>query len=162
MLLGVLDLVEVQLDRLGEITQRLRVRAALAGHIDLKTLRHVPVFFLVYGSGEISRRIHVPSVASPRSFVCPTARDADRPEVPSGPPHTARWTAPLSRFVVQRDDDLRDLTGHGSATCRDRSVAHYGDSNVRRSAPTRRSAACPRPWAYFIGISTTVHTVRTA
>ena len=43
MLLGVLDLVEVQLDRLSEIAQRLRDRAALAGHVDLKALRHVPV-----------------------------------------------------------------------------------------------------------------------
>ena len=65
MLLRVLDLVEVQLNRLGEIAQRLRDRAALAGHIDLETLRHVPVFFLVHGSGEVSWRIHNPSVASP-------------------------------------------------------------------------------------------------
>ena len=65
MLLGVLDLVEVQLDRLSEIAQCLRDRAALAGHVDLKALRHVPVFFLVHGSGEVSWRIHNPSVASP-------------------------------------------------------------------------------------------------
>ncbi len=54
MLLGVLDLVEVQLDRLGESTRRLRDRAALVGDIDLETLRHVSAFFLVDGSGEVA------------------------------------------------------------------------------------------------------------
>ena len=117
MLLGVLDLVEVQLDRLGETAQRLRDRAALAGHIDLEALRHVPVFFLVYGSSEVSRRIHNPSVASPRSFVCPTARDADRPELPRG------------------------SLSHGAMDSTAR-------SDARRPAPTRRSPAYPRPWAY--------------
>ena len=138
MLLGVLDLVEVQLDRLGETAQRLRDRAALAGHIDLEALRHVPVFFLVYGSGEVSRRIHNPQCGiSPilrlpnctrcgqpggaewlslarrvdstayRYRTIDEARSGQHRRVPNPVPR-----APPSRFVVQRDDDLRNLPGH--------------------------------------------------
>jgi len=57
-LLGVFDLIEVQLDRLGEIAQGFGDRAALAGHIDLKALRHVPVLFLVHSGGEVPRGAH--------------------------------------------------------------------------------------------------------
>lgn len=57
-LLGVFDLVEVQLDRLGEIAQGFGDRATLAGHIDLKALCHVPVLFLVYRSSEVPGSAH--------------------------------------------------------------------------------------------------------
>ncbi len=68
-LLGVVDLVEVQFDCLGEIAQGFGDRAALACHIDLEALRHVPVLFLVYSGGEVPRGAHVSSVASSTSSV---------------------------------------------------------------------------------------------
>ena len=55
---GVIDLVKVERDSLGEIAQGFIDRTALAGDIDLKTLRHIPVFFLMYGSGQVPRRTH--------------------------------------------------------------------------------------------------------
>ncbi len=60
--LGFIDLIEVERDSLGEVAQRLLNRAALAGHVDLKTLCHVPVLFLVYGGSEVPRCAHDPSV----------------------------------------------------------------------------------------------------
>ncbi len=117
MLLGVLDLVEVQLDRLGETAQRLRDRAALAGHIDLKTLGHVPVFYLVHGCGEILRRIHNLQCGSSPILGLPDARDSDRPE-------GAGWLA---------------LRGVGCSPRLPGSARRHGaDSNALRPAPIRR------------------------
>jgi len=97
-LLGILDLVEVQLDRLGETTQRFRDRAALAGHIDLETLRHVPVFFLVYGSGEVSRRIHNPQCGiSPILRLLHCARLAGDPRPGGAWDRGYRTTGPATR-----------------------------------------------------------------
>lgn len=61
MLLRVIDLVKIEADSLGEIAQGLVDRAALAGHVDLETLRHVPVLFLMYCGGQVPRRVHGPN-----------------------------------------------------------------------------------------------------
>ncbi len=106
MLLRALDLVEVQLDRLGEIAQRLRDRAALAGHIDLETLRHVPVFFLVHGSGEVSRRIH-----NPKCCISPILRLPDCTRCPSCP--FVRYTRPNSCSACSSSSRAREI-----AACR--------------------------------------------
>lgn len=53
MALWVIDLFEIESDSLGEVAQGFVDRTALASDVDLKTLRHVPVLFLVYGGGQV-------------------------------------------------------------------------------------------------------------
>ncbi|MGH3793032.1 MAG: hypothetical protein ACRDQ9_19980 [Pseudonocardiaceae bacterium] len=45
-----------QLDCLNEMAQGFGDRVTLAGYVGLKTLRHIPVFFLVDRGGDVSRR----------------------------------------------------------------------------------------------------------
>lgn len=56
--LRVIDLFEVESDSLGEVAQGLVDRTALASDVDLKTLRQVPVLFLMYGGGQVPNGIH--------------------------------------------------------------------------------------------------------
>lgn len=83
----VVDLVKVEGDSLGEIAQGFLDRAALAGDVDLKTLRDVPVLFLMYGGGQVPMGTHGPQCdtlnAVPSSY---SARDA---------PHHALGGRPL-------------------------------------------------------------------
>lgn len=67
--LGVVDLIEVQGDSLREIAQGFLDRVALAGYIDLKTLRYVPVVFLVDRGGQVARGTHGLSVTLESRFV---------------------------------------------------------------------------------------------
>lgn len=67
--LGVVDLIEVEGDRLREIAQGFLDRVALAGYIDLKTLRYVPVLFLVDRGGQVARGTHGLSVTLESRFV---------------------------------------------------------------------------------------------
>lgn len=62
MSLRIIDLVEIERDSFGEVAQGFLDCAALAGDIDLKALRDVPVFFLVYGDRQVPGRIHESSV----------------------------------------------------------------------------------------------------
>ena len=56
--LRVVDLLEVERNSLGEVAQGLIDRRALAGDVDLETLRHVTVLFLMYGGGQVPRGAH--------------------------------------------------------------------------------------------------------
>ena len=69
--LGVIDLIEVKRDSLREVTQGFVKCAALASHIDLKTLRYVPVLFPVHRGGQVARCAHVLSVTLHGSVVVP-------------------------------------------------------------------------------------------
>jgi hypothetical protein len=60
--LWVVDLIEVEGDSLREIAQGFLDRVALAGYIDLKTLRYVPVLFPVDRGGQVARHAHGLSV----------------------------------------------------------------------------------------------------
>ena len=56
--LWVIDLFEVQSDSLGEVALGFVDRTALASDVDLKTLCHVPVLFLMYGGGQVPSGAH--------------------------------------------------------------------------------------------------------
>ncbi len=82
--LWVFDLFEVESDSLGEVAQGLVDRTALASDVDLKALRHLPVLFLMYGSGQVPSGAHRSQCDTP---------DA----VPSSLPRQGR--APTQRWV---------------------------------------------------------------
>ncbi len=52
----------VDLDSFRKIARSFLDRVALAGYIDLKTLRYVPVLFLMHSGGQVARRAHGLSV----------------------------------------------------------------------------------------------------
>jgi hypothetical protein len=60
--LWIIHLIEVERDSLREVAQSFVDGAALAGLIDFKALRYVPVFFLVYRGGQGATRGHSFSV----------------------------------------------------------------------------------------------------
>jgi hypothetical protein len=66
--LRIVDFFEVERNSLGEVAQGLIGGAALAGYVDLKTLRHLPVLFLMYCGGQVPRGAHGSSVAPSTPF----------------------------------------------------------------------------------------------
>ena len=73
--LRIIHLIKVERDSLREVAQSFVDGAALAGHIDLKALRYVPVFFLVYRGGQGATRGHSFSV-TPNGLVVVPAQGA--------------------------------------------------------------------------------------
>ena len=120
--LWVIDLFEVQSDSLGEVAQGFVDRMALAGDVDLKTLRHVPVFFLMYGGGQVPSGAHrsqcdtphaVPS-SLPRQGRAPTPRRvggsrAACPEVAEAGPNVIGPDMTACLWEAETVDAVRDL-----------------------------------------------------
>lgn len=69
--LWVVDFIKVERDSFREVAQGFVDGVALAGHIDLQTLRYIPVLFPVYRGGQVARRAHGLSVTPESCSVVP-------------------------------------------------------------------------------------------
>ena len=107
MMLRFVDLFKVEFDRFGEVAEGFADRPALASHVHFETLRHVPVVLLVHSGGEVPRRTHASSVASPATRRVPGRRLSLRFRASPARTTTAtRVVAGASRHPLVRHDDM--------------------------------------------------------